>query len=90
MYLSGVGAEQHTQVFQSLLAGNRPVSGIQKIDKDGDGDHDKPGKKVQPVSPAVQDQVTLSREAQNLAGTASQNQKAGQGTLQDSRSPFDR
>lgn len=85
MFISGVETEQHAQIFQPLTTGNRPISAVQKADKE-----DQEERKVQATSSAVQDRVTLSREAQQLAGTISQNQKAGQGTLQDSRSPFDR
>ena len=85
MYISGVETEQHAQIFQPLKTGNRPISAVHKTDKE-----DQTQRKVQATSSAVQDRVTLSREAQQLASIISEHQKAGQGTLQDPRSPFDR
>ena len=83
MFLSGVGTEHLAPVFEP--ASNRTESIVQKADK-----HDDNERKVQAASAAVQDRVTLSREAQHQAQTSRQNAKAGQGTPQDSRSPFDR
>lgn len=85
MFVSGVETEQHAQVFQPLTSSNRPISAVQKADKD-----DEDQRKVQATSSAVQDRVTLSKEAQQLADHVQQNQKPGNGTLQDSRTPFDR
>ncbi|MDR4492925.1 MAG: hypothetical protein AB7P17_01855 [Nitrospirales bacterium] len=85
MFVSGVETEQHAQVLQPLTSNNRPISAIQKTDKD-----DEDQRKVQATSSAVQDRVTLSKEAQTLADHIRQNQKPGTSTLQDSRTPFDR
>jgi len=85
MFVSGIETEQHAQSLQPLTGSNRPISAVQKADKD-----DEDQRKVQAASSAVQDRVTLSKEAQKLADNIQQNQKPGNTTLQDSRTPFDR
>ena len=85
MYLSGVGTEHHTQAFQSTFVGTRTATPVQRVEKD-----EQEGRKIPATSSTVQDRVTLSREAQNRAENNNQEPKAGQGTPQDSRSPFDR
>ena len=85
MFVSGVETEQQTQILQPVTGSNRPISAVQKADKE-----DEDQRKVQAASSAVQDRVTLSKEAQNLADSIQQNKKPGNSTLQDTRTPFDR
>lgn len=85
MFLPEVGSENQALIFQPLSSTGHVMSGSQKTTKGGEDE-----KKVEATSAAVQDRITLSREAQTLASQTTQNQKGANGKFQEAPSPFDR
>lgn len=85
MTLPEVGASQFLQPASFEIHGRKQASPLRS---DEDGDHDASVKRGKGVSSPVQDQVTLSREAQSLATSTSQSSKNN--SYQQSPSPLDR
>lgn len=84
MTLSEVGASQFHQPASSEVHARKHVTAV-KPDEDGDN---AKGHRERGVPSPIQDQVTLSKEAQGLATTNSQTSKNN--PFQQSPSPFDR
>ena len=85
MTVSGLEAQQAPQTVSSVTQEDRQVTGVRPTHNA----NDKTKEQQEPRAPSpVQDQVTLSKEAQTLA--ASDPQTSKNNTFQSSPSPFDR
>ena len=85
MTVSGLETQQFPQTVSSVTQGDKQVTGVRPS-------HDvssKTKEQQEPRAPSpIQDQVTLSKEAQALSAFEPQTSKNN--TFQDSPSPFDR